>query len=387
MLVILLTIPILDTTLELNIYWVHNLPAIPPGHQLAATYQLEGEYFAVGKHGVYVALPHHDTVVRCINSNLAICQMDQALYPARMIKWCVYALFIQDEERVKKYCKYTISKAEQNLALSLGGYLWAISTVAMETLQIRCLLETHVVTIHPLLQIIYVGNGCEGFSSSVFIPAKSDQAVIEEIEPRQKYFLEFNEIYEPDQYIGLWYQFEIVLMNKSEAQKFVTKAKSFGTLDFALLNKHIQPLPIQKGEGFLVTPMMVVVGVGFTLTIIAGILFACKLRQVGLASSALTSTAKAVSEQIPISKFCNLFQKHQPNKPQQQRETGIELRPVSRPRDPCEPVLADNPDDPIILSLICSAFGSEWDARRYAKQLETKAAVQQPMVPSVPSAP
>ena len=66
-------------------------------------------------------------------------------------------------------------------------------------------------------------------------------------------------------------------MNKSEAQKFVTKAKSFGTLDFTLLTKHIQPLPIQKGGGFLITPMMIVVGVGFILTIIAGILFACKL--------------------------------------------------------------------------------------------------------------
>ena len=66
-------------------------------------------------------------------------------------------------------------------------------------------------------------------------------------------------------------------MNKAEAQEFVSKAKSFGTLDFTLLNKHIQPLPIQKGGGFLITPMMMVVGVGFTLTIIAGILFACKL--------------------------------------------------------------------------------------------------------------
>ena len=197
-LVILLTIPILDTTLELNIYQVHNLPAIPPGHQLAATYQLEGEYFTVGKHRVYVALPHHDTVVRCINSNLAICQMDQALYPARVIKLCVYALFIQDEEWVEEYCKSTICKVEQNLALSLGGYLWAISAVSTKTLQINCLLETHVVTIHPLLQIVYVGNGCEGFSSSVFIPAKSDQAVTEEIEPRWKYFLEFNEIYQLD---------------------------------------------------------------------------------------------------------------------------------------------------------------------------------------------
>ena len=92
-------------------------------------------------------------------------------------------------------------------------------------------------TIHPPLQIIYVGNGCEGFSSSVFIPAKSDQAVIEEIEPRQKYFLEFNEIYEPNQYIGLWYQFKIVLMNKSKAQKFVTRAKSVGTLGFCTVKQ------------------------------------------------------------------------------------------------------------------------------------------------------
>ena len=106
---------------------------------------------------------------------------------------------------------------------------------------------------HPPLQIVYVGNGCEGFSSSVFIPAKSDQAVIEEFEPRQKYFLEFNEIYELDQYISLWYQFELVFMNKSEAQKFMTRVKSFGTLDFTLLNKHIRPLPIQKGGGFLIT--------------------------------------------------------------------------------------------------------------------------------------
>ena len=173
--------------------------------------------------------------------------------------------------------QYTISKVEQNSAFSLGGYLWAITAVTTEILQIRCLLETHVVTIHPPLQIIYVGNECEGFSSSVFIPAKSDQAVTEEIESRQKYFLESNEIYKPDQYISLLSQLKLVLMNKSKAQKCVTKGESFGTLDFTLLNKHMWPLPVQKVGGFPITPMMMVVGVGFVLTITAGILFACKL--------------------------------------------------------------------------------------------------------------
>ena len=43
LLVILLTIPILDSTLELNIYRVHNLPAIPPGHKIATKYLLEGD--------------------------------------------------------------------------------------------------------------------------------------------------------------------------------------------------------------------------------------------------------------------------------------------------------------------------------------------------------
>ena len=37
LLVILLTLPILDSTLELNVYRVHNLPAILPGHKVAAT--------------------------------------------------------------------------------------------------------------------------------------------------------------------------------------------------------------------------------------------------------------------------------------------------------------------------------------------------------------
>ena len=35
-------------------------------------------------------------------------------------------------------------------------------------------METHVVTIKPPLQIIYVGNGWEAYSASIYIPAKSE---------------------------------------------------------------------------------------------------------------------------------------------------------------------------------------------------------------------
>ena len=101
MLVILMTIPVLDRTLELNIYQVHNLPPIPPGQKVEALYQLENKYFAIGKHGMYVILPTEQSVRVCLQTELAICILEQALYPVKHITWCVYALFIDDEEDYK----------------------------------------------------------------------------------------------------------------------------------------------------------------------------------------------------------------------------------------------------------------------------------------------
>ena len=79
LLVILLTIPIIDSTLELNIYRVHNL---------------------------------------------AICMMGQALYPMMHITWCIYALFLEDEAQVQWDCKYEVKPFLDNRAQSLGRYMW-----------------------------------------------------------------------------------------------------------------------------------------------------------------------------------------------------------------------------------------------------------------------
>ena len=149
MLVILMTIPVLDKSLELNIYQVHNLPAIPTGQEVAALYQLESRYFAIGKHGMYVTLPTEQSVRTCLQTELAICILEQALYPIKHITWCVYALFIDDEKRIKRDCKYTVTKVSGNRAISLGGYLWEVSSIKQEQLQVRCLEETHVIEIEP----------------------------------------------------------------------------------------------------------------------------------------------------------------------------------------------------------------------------------------------
>ena len=103
-----------------------------------------------------------------------MCKLNQALYPSDRVNWCVYALYKQDQEAVNKYCTYNFQKRTGNLAQNLGGYLWAISCLATEKLQVRCLKETHIEEIKPPLQIVYIGDGCEGYSPSLATTARTE---------------------------------------------------------------------------------------------------------------------------------------------------------------------------------------------------------------------
>ena len=47
----LLTIPLIDKSLQMNMYRVHNLPALHTKLGVAAEYILEGDYLAVDEHG------------------------------------------------------------------------------------------------------------------------------------------------------------------------------------------------------------------------------------------------------------------------------------------------------------------------------------------------
>ena len=45
-------------------------------------------------------------------------------------------------------------------------------------------------------------NGCEGYSPSMFLPAKNEMTIHAQVESRREYFLQFNYVYTPDRYIG-----------------------------------------------------------------------------------------------------------------------------------------------------------------------------------------
>ena len=318
MLVILMTIPVLDKTLELNIYQVHNLPAIPPGQEVESLYQLENQYFAIGRHGMYVTLPVELSVRICLQTELAICILEQALYPVEHVTWCVYALFIDDEQHIKRDCKYTVSKVSGNRTISLRGYLWAVSLIKQEQLQVRCLKETHMIEIQPPLQIVYLGNGCEGYSPSMFLPAKNEMTTHAQIESRKEYFLQFNYVYTPDRYIGLWWQFRAKMMSEKEAKAFITQVAPLGTMDYSLLHQRPPMIKTDYGFSWPVPPMTLVIGVVVVILLIAGLALSCYVYRMGKTFKLVTGTVKRVTKK-PLSGcrllFSRAFKRTQPGTP------------------------------------------------------------------------
>ena len=63
-------------------------------------------------------------------------------------------------------------------------------------MQVRCLLDTNAVDIKPPLTIIYVGNGCEAYSSNLYILAKSELTSRDDTVICHNYFQQFNEKYQ-----------------------------------------------------------------------------------------------------------------------------------------------------------------------------------------------
>ena len=67
-------------------------------------YEMEGLYLATMMDGMFISLPTALDIKLCLVTNGHLCMFDQALYPVDNTKWCIYALFINDMQRIKKDC-------------------------------------------------------------------------------------------------------------------------------------------------------------------------------------------------------------------------------------------------------------------------------------------
>ena len=111
----------------MDLYKAYNLPALHTELKIQFKYELEGEYLAISKDGLYTAIPTAWDVRICLATEHYICLMNQALYPVEKIEWCLYAIFEQGKENIKQYCTIDTTQQHADMAQSLDGYMWAVS--------------------------------------------------------------------------------------------------------------------------------------------------------------------------------------------------------------------------------------------------------------------
>ena len=273
-----------------------------PTLNVHAQYELEGTYIATMMEGMFISLPTALDVKLCLITNGHLCMFDQALYPIDHMEWCIYALFINDKNQIKRNCFPKMLNCTTNLAYSLDGYLWAISTLATEKLQVRCIMETHVITIKPPLQIVDIGNGCETYSASIYIPAKSELMATLQSITRSQFFLEYNFNYTNVSNFLVWYKSDLAKLMKEEIETLKAKMLKLPTMSMELFDNVLENIdenyPISLSPK-LILALLISVGI---CVIAIGIIFLWYKRKTSLTSSTIGNLIKLVpslNEKIP----------------------------------------------------------------------------------------
>ena len=173
-------------------------------------------------------------------TNGHLCMFNQALYPVEHMNWCIYALFINDKEQIEKNCLLKTINHMTNLAYSLDAYLWAISAYAAEKLQIRCVMETCVITIKPPLQIVDISNGCEAYSTSIYIPAKSELTTTLQSITRCQFFLDYNFNYTNISNFLIWHKTNSTALTSNKIKTLKTKMLKLPTMSMDIFKNVLE---------------------------------------------------------------------------------------------------------------------------------------------------
>ena len=100
-LMLIYTVPLVDQSLQMNLYKVHNLPMLHPILNVHVQYELEGTYLVTMMEGMFISLPIALDIKLCLVTSGHLCMFNQALYPVEYTNWYIYALFINDKDQVK----------------------------------------------------------------------------------------------------------------------------------------------------------------------------------------------------------------------------------------------------------------------------------------------
>ena len=155
-------------------------------------------------------------------------------------------------------------------------------------------METNVVTIKPPLQIVDVGNGCKAYSSSIYIPAKSELTATLQSITRSQFFLDYNFNYTNVSSFLVWYKSDFAKLTDAEIKTLKAKILQLPSMSMDMFNNVLEN--IEGNYPFSLSPKLIL-ALFITMCIcvvVLGAIFIWYKRKTTLSSSTTGNLIKLV---------------------------------------------------------------------------------------------
>ena len=116
-------------------------------------------------------------------------------------------------------------------------------------------METRVLTIKPPLQIVDIGNGCEAYSASIYIPAKSELTTTIQSIMQSQFFLDYNFNYSNMSNFLIWHKTNFATLTPDEIKTLKAKMLKLPTMPMDIFKKVLGN--IDKKYPFTISPKLI----------------------------------------------------------------------------------------------------------------------------------
>ena len=128
-----------------------------------------------------------------------------------------------------------------------------------------------LITIHPTLQIVDIGDGCEAYSTSIYIPAKSELTATMQSFNRSQFFLDYNFQYTNVSKFVAWYKTNFTTLTKEEITSLKAKIMKLPSMPMDIFDKNLEM--IDENYPFSLSPklilaLLIATGVCFVIFVI-----------------------------------------------------------------------------------------------------------------------
>ena len=173
---IVLKIPLINTKEEYEVYRIYNLPLPMDTKQtnIMLKYTLETDMLMVSKDRSKFSRLTESAFHMCNSFHYRFCNPETAFYQANINRFCVVALFMQNQRDIKTFCKQMVI-LDQKLPLTsyLSYGLWIVVTNVPLTFTINCQSQkpkTYDIKIESPFGIIKLNNTCKASNKYLQLP-------------------------------------------------------------------------------------------------------------------------------------------------------------------------------------------------------------------------